>query len=64
MIYDGDRILDLCAAPGGKSLHVADKMKGQGHVEARDVSEYKVQLMEEISRADAVNIEAVCREHA
>ena len=39
--------LDLCAAPGGKSLHAADKMRNQGCVEARDLTEYKVDLIRE-----------------
>lgn len=59
----GDYIIDMCAAPGGKSLHVADKMKGRGRVEARDISQYKVEMMEDnFRRAEAVNIEAVCKD--
>jgi 16S rRNA (cytosine967-C5)-methyltransferase len=32
----GDRILDLAAAPGGKALHAADRLDGQGVVVASD----------------------------
>ena len=59
----GDYCIDVCAAPGGKSLHVADKLMGSGYVEARDVSEYKVQLMQEnIERTGAINIRAMLRD--
>lgn len=55
----GDRVLDMCAAPGGKGLHVADMLKGTGFVEARDLTEYKVGLIEEnIDRAGVINMAA------
>lgn len=56
----GDFCIDVCAAPGGKSLHISDKLQGSGYVEARDVSEYKVDLMQEnIERTGAINIRAM-----
>ena len=55
----GDYIIDMCAAPGGKSLHMGDKMEGYGFVDARDVSDYKVNLIEEnIQRLHAINVQA------
>ncbi len=43
----GDFVLDVCAAPGGKSLHAADLLRGSGTVEARDLTEKKIALIEE-----------------
>lgn len=40
-------IIDVCAAPGGKSTHLAEKLNGTGMVEARDLTAYKVGLIEE-----------------
>lgn len=55
----GDFVLDVCAAPGGKSLHMADLLKGTGMVEARDLTYQKAALIEEnISRSGFVNIRA------
>ena len=56
----GERILDLCAAPGGKALHAAQILNGTGMVEARDLTEMKVELIREnISRMGFENIRAV-----
>lgn len=56
----GDYIIDVCAAPGGKSSHLAELLDGSGMVEARDLTEYKVGLIEEnILRYDLHNMKAV-----
>ena len=53
-------IIDVCAAPGGKASHLAEKLQGTGMVEARDLTEYKVSLIEEnIERHGLTNMKAV-----
>ena len=55
-----DYIIDVCAAPGGKSSHLAELLGGSGMVEARDLTEYKVGLIEEnIARHGLNNMRAV-----
>ena len=55
-----DYIIDVCAAPGGKSSHLAEKLNGSGMVEARDLTEYKVSLIEEnIERHGFRNMKAI-----
>lgn len=58
----GERILDLCAAPGGKSTHIAALMEGSGSVVAVEADAGRIrQLCETVARAHA-SIVAV--EHA
>ncbi len=42
-----DKILDLCAAPGGKSLYIADLMEEQGEIIAADKSSQRLKRLEE-----------------
>lgn len=44
----GERILDGCAAPGGKTTHIAQKMENQGEIYALDLSKEKNDLIREI----------------
>jgi NOL1/NOP2/sun family putative RNA methylase len=37
-VQPGDRVLDLCAAPGGKSTQIAAKLRGQGLLVSNDQS--------------------------
>ncbi len=43
-LKEGDRVMDVCAAPGGKALLAAEKVS---HVWARDVSEHKLDRIRE-----------------
>lgn len=44
-LKDGDIALDLCAAPGGKTTHIAELLNGTGKVYAFDLHENKLSLI-------------------
>lgn len=58
-IMTGDYVIDVCAAPGGKSLYASELLGEAGMVEARDLTEYKKSLIEEnMQRSGRKNIRA------
>jgi NOL1/NOP2/sun family putative RNA methylase len=53
----GERVLDLCAAPGGKSTHLAARMEGQGLLVANETHPKRVwELAENLERWGARNV--------
>jgi 16S rRNA (cytosine967-C5)-methyltransferase len=46
----GNRVLDLCAAPGGKSSHLAALMGNKGSVMAVDVNDARLELIGQTCR--------------
>ena len=52
----GDRVLDMCAAPGGKSTHIAQLMQNTGAIISRDIHEHKVKLIAENAARLGVSI--------
>ena len=56
----GERILDACAAPGGKSLYIADLMEGIGSLVSVDLHEGRLGLLsKEAERLGIGNIDAI-----
>ena len=43
----GERVLDACAAPGGKTTHIAQRMKNEGEIYALDLTREKLAFIEE-----------------
>lgn len=55
-----DTVLDMCAAPGGKTTHIAQLMKDKGKIIAVDKYDVKIQTMQEnIKRLGFTNIECI-----
>lgn len=44
-IEEGDRVLDICAAPGGKSTELAAKLHGTGLLVANDISNSRAKAL-------------------
>ncbi len=56
----GMKVLDCCAAPGGKSTHLAELMEGKGKVWANDLHPHKRELIvAQSERLKLRNVEAV-----
>lgn len=43
----GMKVLDMAAAPGGKTTHLADLMKNKGEIIALDIYDHKLELIKE-----------------
>lgn len=55
-VRPGDRVLDLCAAPGGKATEIAAKLQGQGMLLANDISVSRTMaLAKNLQTAGAIN---------
>jgi 16S rRNA (cytosine967-C5)-methyltransferase len=57
---DGDKVLDSCAAPGGKTTHIAEKLYHTGSVVSLDIHDHKVKLItEQVERLQLPNVTAI-----
>ncbi|WP_233275757.1 16S rRNA (cytosine(967)-C(5))-methyltransferase RsmB [Salibacterium aidingense] len=55
----GMNVLDACAAPGGKTTHAAELMNNEGTLQAYDLHEKKVRLIEtQTERLGITNVQA------
>jgi 16S rRNA (cytosine967-C5)-methyltransferase len=61
----GERILDLCAAPGGKSTHLAELMGDRGEVVAADADATRLErIVQNIERLGLASIRPVAADAA
>ncbi len=64
-IQSGQRVLDLCAAPGTKTTHIAELLHNTGEVVAADVSEDKLEFIRQAAaRCGLKNIRPILAEVA
>ncbi|MBI4832303.1 MAG: 16S rRNA (cytosine(967)-C(5))-methyltransferase RsmB [Candidatus Lindowbacteria bacterium] len=60
----GEKVLDVCAGPGGKTTHIAALMNNEGAVYALDIHDHRITLIERNARKLGVTIIKARREDA
>lgn len=61
----GETVLDLCAAPGGKSFTVAERMNNTGKIVACDIHNHRLDLIKSgAARLGITNIECIVNDAA
>ena len=52
----GEFVIDMCSAPGGKTTHLAERMKNQGRILALDIYDTKLARVEENAKRLGISI--------
>lgn len=53
---ENEIILDCCSAPGGKTTYIAEMMQNKGYIEAWDIHEHRIKLVEKNAQRLGINI--------
>lgn len=56
-VKPGMRVFDMCAAPGGKTTHIAEKMNNEGELIATDLHQHKMKLIQQ--NADRLGLSVI-----
>lgn len=59
----GEKVLDACSAPGGKTTYLAALMNNKGEIDAWDIHEHRVKLVKDIAKKLGIKtINAIMRD--
>ena len=58
-----EKVLDACSSPGGKTTYLAEMMENKGEIQAWDLHQHRVNLVEENAKRLGINIiQAKCQD--
>lgn len=58
----GEKVIDMCAAPGGKTTYLAQLMDNKGEIKAFDLYEHKIKIIN--NTAKRLGVDIICAEVA